>query len=174
MDEEIQKKFLKSLLDEFNTLFETYKSSELSAHNLHREVLSKHQSSLVDLKSHRSCFFCFMRMPEKVLPCGHALCDPCIRIFGCRSHLERNAYEFFECFLCGDKQSQSVFRFVPPTAGARVLTVDGGGVKGMIPLVYLYRLDKFLAPFGCSVQDQFDLVLGTSAGRPHTAILSLN
>jgi hypothetical protein len=106
-----------------------------------------------------------MRMPEKVLTCGHALCDPCIKIFGTRSLSEKNTYEVPACILCGVNYQNAVFRFVPPTAGIRMLTVDGGGIRGVIPLMYLQHLDGLLSPFGCEVRDHFDFVCGTSAGK---------
>ncbi|KAH9873410.1 hypothetical protein IAQ61_004033, partial [Plenodomus lingam] len=103
-------------------------------------------------------------MPEKVLVCGHALCDTCIRIFGIRSRSDGNQYTLPECILCGVNYRSSTFRFVPPTAGIRILSVDGGGVRGVIPLRYLQHLDGLLAPFGGKVNDFFDFVCGTSAG----------
>lgn len=57
------------------------------------------------------------------------------------------------------------FRFVPPTAGIRMLSIDGGGVRGVIPLVFLQQLDRTLAPLGCAIKDHFDFVCGTSAGK---------
>lgn len=109
-------------------------------------------------------------MPEKVLVCGHALCDPCIRIFGARSRSERNTFELKECVLCGVNYQSSKFHFVPPTAGIRMLSVDGGGVRGVIPLVVLQHLDRTLAPLGCAIKDHFDFVCGTSAGKNSRAV----
>ena len=103
-------------------------------------------------------------MPEKVVACGHALSDSCVKIFGTRLRTERNSYELSGCVLCGVEHQKAVFRFVPPTAGIRRLSVDGGGVKGIIPLMFLQHIDALLAPLGLPVQDYFDLVFGTSAG----------
>ena len=103
-------------------------------------------------------------MPEKVLSCGHALCDTCIQIYGRRSASEKNTYDLTTCMLCGTSCENSTFRYVPPTAGIRVLSLDGGGVRGIIPLTFLSHLQKVFAQFDCSIRDQFDLVCGTSAG----------
>ncbi|MCJ1473164.1 hypothetical protein MMC13_001815 [Lambiella insularis] len=51
----------------------------------------------------------------------------------------------------------------PPTAGVNILSIDGGGIRGVIPLEFLNRLQKVLGP-DCPVQDLFDLALGTSSG----------
>ncbi|KAF1840101.1 FabD/lysophospholipase-like protein [Cucurbitaria berberidis CBS 394.84] len=162
--EDIQLKFLSATLHEFHDVFTLYNSGKSSASEVHRQILSTHHPHLANLKSHRSCFCCLLRMPEKVLACGHALCDPCIKIFGRRSHSEKNTYDISECVLCGVSYQNSTFRFVPPTAGIRVLSLDGGGVRGVVPLMFLEHLDNSLAPLGCSVKDHFDFVCGTSAG----------
>jgi hypothetical protein len=164
---EIQEKFVAAVFDEFRIAFAKYNANKSPSSHLHQRTLVQHCTRLAEIKSHRSCFSCFMRMPEKVLACGHALCDVCIRIFGTRARSERNTYELPECILCGVNHRSSVFRFVPPTAGIRVLSVDGGGVKGIIPLTFLQHLDALLAPLGCSVKDYFDFVCGTSAGKQH-------
>ena len=162
---DIQKKFVTAILTEFRTMFADYEVNDLPSRECHRKTLASHHANLAEFRSHRSCFSCFMRMPEKVLPCGHALCDPCIRALGIRSRFEKNTYDVPECILCGVNYRNSTFRFIPPTAGIRILSVDGGGVRGVIPLAFLKHIDSLLAPFCCSVKDHFDFVCGTSAGN---------
>lgn len=163
--QDIQKKFLTAVLSELESFFRTLESTDVVASKLHRENLEKLQPHLVTFKSHRSCFSCFMRMPEKVLICGHALCDACIKIYGRRSASEKNTFELSECILCGVCYQNSVFRFVPPTAGFRILSLDGGGIRGVIPLIFLQHLQSELAPLECPLRDYFDFVCGTSAGK---------
>ncbi|TKA60681.1 hypothetical protein B0A55_12855, partial [Friedmanniomyces simplex] len=45
----------------------------------------------------------------------------------------------------------------------RILSVDGGGIRGIIPLEFLHLLQRSLGS-SCRIQDLFDLALGTSAG----------
>lgn len=161
---QIQDQFLRAILDEFNTSFARRLRSALPTSEIHRQTLREHHPHLAKLKSFRSCFCCFTQMPEKVIACGHALCDTCVKIFGTPSRTERNSYGLTECVLCGVNYQKVVFRFVPPTAGIRRLSVDGGGVKGIIPLMFLQHIDTRLAPLGLPVQDYFDMVFGTSAG----------
>jgi hypothetical protein len=104
-------------------------------------------------------------MLEKVLVCGHALCDVCIKIYGRRSISEKNTYELSECILCGVSYQNSIFRFVPPTAGIRVLSLDGGGIRAVILLTYLVYLQQALSWLECPIRDHFDFVCGTSAGK---------
>lgn len=43
----------------------------------------------------------------------------------------------------------------------RILTIDGGGIKGVFPAAFLATLEEEL---GCPVADYFDLIAGTSTG----------
>lgn len=161
----IQTKFLTAILNEFCAMFADYAVNGLTSREYHRKTFTLHHAHLVEFRSRRSCFSCFMRMPEKVLPCGHALCDPCIRALGIRSHIDKNTYEIPECILCGVNYRYSIFHFIPPTAGIRILSVDGGGVRGVIPLAFLKHLDLLLALLCCLVKDYFDSVCCTLAGN---------
>ncbi|KAF2212515.1 hypothetical protein CERZMDRAFT_117698 [Cercospora zeae-maydis SCOH1-5] len=121
---------------------------ELAAHN---DVADFHLSTLYRL--------------QKVLSCGHALCDTCIRTFGFRSPAGSQSYAFETCPLCGAAHLRHPFQLIPPTAGIRVLSIDGGGIKGIIPLVFLRTIEERLARFETPICDCFDFVCGTSAGR---------
>lgn len=103
-------------------------------------------------------------MPDKVFDCGHSICDICIRRFGRRSRTEMHAFILPNCILCGHVQLESTYRLIPPTAGIRKLCIDGGGVRGIIPLTFLQHLGKELGHFGCALQEFFDYVCGTSSG----------
>ncbi len=52
----------------------------------------------------------------------------------------------------------------------RILTIDGGGIKGMYSAAVLARLEEI---FGCKTHERFDLIVGTSAGSITAAALSL-
>jgi patatin-like phospholipase/acyl hydrolase len=58
-----------------------------------------------------------------------------------------------------------VISLMPLTAGIRLLSLDGGGVRGVIPLVYLEFLQDRLAELQVPLRDVFDFVCGTSAGK---------
>lgn len=58
----------------------------------------------------------------------------------------------------------------PPTAGVRILSIDGGGVRGVIPLRALHDLEltiQTLIGDQITIQDNFDLAVGTSTGKSH-------
>ncbi|ORX91556.1 hypothetical protein BCR34DRAFT_501395, partial [Clohesyomyces aquaticus] len=130
---------------------------------IHKQTLKTLQPHFTDFKSHRSCFCCFMCMPEKVMACGHTLYNTCIRIYSQRSILEQNTYAFSNCLLCG-VQGNMIFRLVPPSAGIRVLSLDGGGIQAVVPLVFLSAIKSRLSSFKSLVTNYFNFVGGTLAG----------
>ncbi len=150
-----QNMFVASVRDEFEQLQSTIVADckRCSASDIHRSRLRAIHAQLAVLKSHRTCFCCLMRMPEKVLTCGHALCDICIKIFGVRSHSEKYTYSLSLCLLCGAGNHRPDFQMMPPTAGPRVLSLDGGGIRGVIPLVFLEHIQQQMAELDCPLRD---------------------
>jgi predicted acylesterase/phospholipase RssA len=54
--------------------------------------------------------------------------------------------------------------FIKPTeAGIRVLTLDGGGIRGIVELTILQQIENALGE-GLRIQSFFDLIVGTSTG----------
>ena len=129
----------------------------------HRERLVALRPSLRGLKSNRICLCCLMEVPEKVLRCGHAYCDTCVRVFGGKSKSHRHSYCLSVCMVCGDRDEHK-FQLISPTAGVRILSLDGGGVRGIVPLTFLCHIEDILSWLDCSLRDHFDLACGTSSG----------
>lgn len=114
------------------------------------------------LKSHSTCLFCLRRRPEHVLTCEHAICDVCVMIFGHRVQGKDGYREVDNCILCVTR-GKLLTRLKPATAGARILSVDGGGVRGVVPLEFLGLLQEQIGP-DLQVQDLFEQAFGTSSG----------
>jgi patatin-like phospholipase/acyl hydrolase len=56
----------------------------------------------------------------------------------------------------------------PRCAGARILTLDGGGIRGIVELSVLQALHNAVGLGDFAMRDMFDLIVGTSTGRiPH-------
>ncbi|KAF4311303.1 Patatin/Phospholipase A2-related protein [Botryosphaeria dothidea] len=68
------------------------------------------------------------------------------------------------CLLCGESDSSALFSFVPPTAGIRILSLDGGGIRGVIKLAILKKIHSEFLRFRLPFANYFDYVCGTSAG----------
>ncbi|KAK4629215.1 Calcium-independent phospholipase A2-gamma [Fulvia fulva] len=114
--------------------------------------------------SHTVCFACLFEPPEHALPCGHVLCTRCLKTSG-KVSLSR----FVEIARCPLERKESRFRTAwrvhlkPASCGVRVLTLDGGGIRGIVELETLKQIEKELGD-GVSVQSFFDLIVGTSTG----------
>lgn len=150
---------------EFHSLYHNMKTNSMTALDLHRKRLKALRCDIAHVYSRQSCLCCMMRVPEKKLDCGHAFCDTCITSFGTRSPGERYAFHISSCVLCGLPHHGGSIQIVPPTAGIRVLSVDGGGIRGVVPLVFLRCLGDSLASLGCPLRDYFDFVCATSSGE---------
>ncbi|KAK7965849.1 uncharacterized protein PG986_000126 [Apiospora aurea] len=135
---------------------------------LHRERLNELYSNVLgnaaDFVSYSACLCCLRELPECVLPCGHILCLPCIQIYGQRT--SRTTIEISRCPLhVRDVISTPPWVVVtkPPQAGARILCLDGGGIRGIVQLQVLREVERILGP-DLPIQLFFDLIVGTNFG----------
>ncbi|KAL1629898.1 hypothetical protein SLS56_005168 [Neofusicoccum ribis] len=96
--------------------------------------------------------------------------------FGTPSRSEKYTFSLESCLLCGESDSSALFSFVPPTAGIRILSLDGGGIRGVIELAILRKVHNEFSSLRLPFADYFDYVCGTSAGRsfPLSSVLELN
>ena len=151
-------------------LFGIMDSTGKTPQTLHVENLAA-TSSLISwrrLRSNKTCLFCNARPPEHVLDCRHAMCDRCVKGLG-EAQLDREyCYRLNQCDLCLKPANLTVY-LKPPTAGVRLISVDGGGIRVIVPLGFLEVLQS---SFGdeCQLQDFFDLAFGTSAGKSINAM----
>ncbi|KXH56754.1 hypothetical protein CSAL01_03198 [Colletotrichum salicis] len=106
-----------------------------------------------DFVGPKICFGCLYGKPEFLLPCSHIICADCLADFDTSSDEQRYP---------GNHVHESCSR--PPLASYRVLSLDGGGVRGVVELTLLKRLERHIdldVPLGRF----FDLILGTSADK---------
>ena len=73
-----------------------------------------------------------------------------------------HGYILRTCILCSAGSLQRVLP--PPTAGLRILSLDGGGTWGRLSLEILSVLQGIVGP-SVPIQDLFDIVYGTSVGE---------
>ncbi|KAF4486957.1 Calcium-independent phospholipase A2-gamma [Colletotrichum fructicola Nara gc5] len=117
-----------------------------------------------NIYSDRDCLVCLCRTPEYALACGHAVCAVDARRFGEKTGPD--SFVINACPLCFRSVGTLQYRVKPKTKGINVLSIDGGGVRGIIPLQILQLLEKRLSSFlpNFPVQNHFDLIVGTSSG----------
>lgn len=125
-----------------------------------------------EIQSTTTCLGCLMRAPEHPLPCGHALCDECARAHGVNHRYE----VWLHCCPLHRKSppwGEPVrLSYAPPGTGVRVLSLDSGGIRGIVQLEILRAIESALHDF-IAVPSLFDLVVGTGTGGLTAATLSL-
>jgi len=116
------------------------------------------------IRSNKTCLACLQQVPENVLQCGHAYCVLCVQELGTKSEQWESAWVIDHCSLCWANQNNShLVRMKPKCAGARILTLDGGGVRGVIELTLVKNLNEKTG-LGIHFREFFDLIVGTSTG----------
>lgn len=120
-----------------------------------------------NIKSNKTCLSCLQAVPDHVLRCGHSYCPRCVQELGTPSSASECAW-VMHCWLCWAERGESPhqIQLKPRCAGARILTLDGGGIRGILELSVLQGLNKELRlGEDFSIRDMFDLIVGTSTGK---------
>ncbi|KAJ6105174.1 hypothetical protein N7523_010248 [Penicillium sp. IBT 18751x] len=139
---------------------------------IRRSFLSKSFRQWRNLSSTTSCFLCLSQPPELILPCQHAICDTCAAIFGDRSKKAEYHFDISKCPLCAEN-FQFTTRQLPPTKRPILLSLDGGGIRGIVQLGLLRSLEKRLGE-QAPISLIFDLCAGTSVGALNVMDLIIN
>src|ERR1700733_14264663 len=103
-----------------------------------------------------------------MLACGHAFCLDCIREL-INDHSLPHRCTVIQCPIHGQPQNFSP-RLLPIQSGYRILSLDGGGVKGVAQLTMLRAIEERC--FEIPAIHLFDLVVGTSIGGQIALALS--
>ena len=115
------------------------------------------------IRSHSTCLSCLIETPQCALPCGHVLCETCARACGRQRKL---SLVVDRCPLrCADArwEEPATFSFKSPEAGACALSLDGGGVRGIVQLEALRAIEQALGHH-VPVQRLFNLIVGAGTG----------
>lgn len=138
----------------------------------HVAYLNDHRQMLQTNRPKYACAACFFSAWADLLPCGHGFCHRCShRLIG--GWRQSGVLRFDSCPVCLTYFGYTFYASAsPPTAGGRVLSLDGGGVKVIVLLRVLDQLEKIICP-ETGISSFFDLAVGTSAGkwRTHTTLL---
>lgn len=136
-----------------------------SAAEAHKRLMGRFSGHWSKLRSHETCFSCVARRPQFGLSCGHSVCENCVKVFGNKNDLDPWVYHVNQCFICGAGVGSLAIRVRPENASIRVLSIDGGGVRGVAPLQFLRTLQDQLRLPNYPIQRHFDLIYGTSSGE---------
>lgn len=131
------------------------------ARRCHKAVRRGHWKAFSRIQSHDLCYGCFLQPFEYHLPCQCSLCVRCCNVLGAEQEVP-TLLAFQRCPLCqAAYKVPARLRVPPPTAGYRLLELDGGGVKGIVQIAILKNVQD---RSGLSVVKLFDMISGTSAG----------
>ncbi|KAG9566776.1 hypothetical protein KCU71_g1929, partial [Aureobasidium melanogenum] len=99
------------------------------------------RGSLAFQDSNLGCLCCLTGTAEHSLECGHIICTDCITSYG--TQLTDTLIEISKCPLHDRTTVFDATRIsvIPNLAGCRVLSLDGGGVRGHTQLMILRYLD---------------------------------
>ncbi|KAL2866173.1 patatin-like phospholipase family protein [Aspergillus lucknowensis] len=152
----------KKVEGQLKSFFEEMTTNSTPSWELHRRNLSTQKKFWTHHRSNKTCLVCLRRQPEHMPTCGHAICDTCTEIFGEPVPHAESEYIVRQCVVCSALVCLTV-KLKPPTAAPRVLSIDGGGPRAVIPLEHLEILQEILGP-DLPVGDFFELKVGTSSG----------
>lgn len=157
--------FVGSLERHLGECFERLVKESVSASDVHRRNLRRFKDDWRYIISTSTCLCCLRRRPQYALACGHVVCENCVLVFGDCCQDDPWIFKVTQCFLCSATMPQVILVKVnPPTAGVGVLCIDGGGTRGVVPLMLLKRIQDRLG-FSIPIQRLFKLAFGISSGK---------
>ncbi|KAJ5047776.1 hypothetical protein J3E72DRAFT_204316 [Bipolaris maydis] len=119
-------------------------------------------SAAASQKLYKVCLACMQADPQHKLTCGHVVCEKCFIDMGNSPATDPYLYTLNCCPFCS-QISEVTVRVKPATAGLRVLSIDGGGIRAAIPIQFLCALENAIG-LDIPIQEHFDLAYGTSSG----------
>lgn len=130
-------------------------------------------SGVIDAKTQESIFralgsFCFCRSGKlrissnsKFVQMAKNLANDCLQAESDSSRVVSSAIRFLATLGLHEEVALAVGRSFPRSRGCRILSLDGGGMKGLGTLKILEHIEKLA---NCALHEMFDLVVGTSTG----------
>lgn len=115
------------------------------------------------VRSHATCLCCLKETPQYALPCGHVLCERCTRAFGRGSEMSLtvDCCPLHRSDIGWEKPAR--FRLKALEAGACALSLDAGGIRGIVQLETLRAIGQALGNH-VPVQKFFDIIVGAGTG----------
>jgi hypothetical protein len=138
--------------------------SGVTSAELHLENLQRFRSVWQRICDDELCLTCLDQTGEHKLSCKHMTCEACVQRYW-NSEEHPWVFKLDKCLLCQSSFPQkATVKIRDPSRGLRVLSLDGGGIRGIVHLMFLKTLqDRIGLPY--PVQENFDLTVGTSVGK---------
>jgi hypothetical protein len=157
-------------MKKFESLLGNMDSSSLWQY--HRTTIRNLHDSVPKLSLGRlsSCVWCMQNLPTERLSCGHWICSACIVNVGQTEENDGRVLVINKCDQHpeGGQKLDPPFEFLdlPTTVGPRLLSLDEGGVRGILQLKLLAAVQDRLGK-EIPVEQCFDLIGGTGIGGVH-------
>lgn len=146
-----------------------------SSARAHINFIARFKSSWILCYSYETCLVCLAECPSSPLSCGHSLCEPCVLACGVASPAGSWDITIEQCPLF-ETLNENKFSLRPPTAGIRVLDIEGSVRNKLAMSQFLGELHYYAGLPG-SIRQYFDLALGCGIGQCplsiYTALLTL-
>ena len=123
---------------EFSSWTSVAISNDEPTARIHMNNIQKMMSYWARLKSNNTCLTCLRQKPKYILSCEHSLCEICIQIFEDKRSFAECQFHLQACVLCAVENITVILK--PPTAGIKILTIDGKGIREVISLKFLEML----------------------------------
>lgn len=159
---EREKKFIESVYEKLKVFHKDVKQSIIERIKNLSEI---EKPDIMKSKSISSeflrCLLCFSNSHDTLLSCRHSFCKHCMKE---AQEVENEQKQQLICPLCLLPLQLMVDNYkIPGKAGYRILSLDGGGIKGIIELCIIDRICKNF-PGHVLPYQLFDLIVGTSTG----------
>ncbi|KAI5455667.1 acyl transferase/acyl hydrolase/lysophospholipase [Mariannaea sp. PMI_226] len=138
----------------------------------HRLQLAQFRYFMSKTLSNKTCLCCIRREPQYTLQCGHSICQNCVKAFHRLSDHDPWVVQLNACQICTSLTQNVLIRLVPETTRIRVLSIDGGGIRGSAPIAFLKAIQDEIDIPNYQVQRHFDVKFGTSSGA--LSVISLD
>lgn len=148
-----------------NLSHEIKREFQFMAADVRRDFTKKHFNNIQsctgisNIYTRLACSVCLVQSSTFTLDCRHRLCNACVARIGQESSPWR--FQLASCLLC-QSQTQSPLIMKPPTAGLRVLQVDG--TRPMIMWQLLRELRQSTSLNSVPFWEHFDSALGNDFG----------
>jgi hypothetical protein len=142
-------------------------SDQTVAWDLHLESVNDFYGNMqvpaTKLRSHATCLCCLTDVPQYPLPCGHVLCERCARAFGTEYELSLTLDRCPMHRTDAPWEERATFNLKSQEAGVCTLSLDSGGVRGIVQLETLRAIEQALGGH-VPVHRFFDLIVGAGSG----------
>ena len=159
--------FINMVENQFVRCFQQFTCNNVTAAEIHKSNLTRFRDRWRHIRSSNTCLSCLRRRPQYCLPCGHCICENCIIVFGDRCKDDPWIFKVRHCFLCREEMPNDIsVKVHPPTAGVGVLCIDGGGTRGIVPLMLMKQIQDRIGlpiPFQRFIKVAFGVSIGKSS-----------